>query len=211
MQRKREYPDFQNHSNLFAYEGLITFSVKVSDTTASAMMICSHCQVTLKEEDIKGIALRNLPKYLKDKGITVSKEDHVVINIKSDSDSDIPANCGTDEANRDPQERVSSLPQASGHVAVVEVTSAQNQTSTENSASNSLDRSKVTQSDKHEHTSELSKVVSKSADDSNSADGSTHHSDNRVEQHCNDKNATAEVDVRRNKGQGADNPAYETS
>ena len=46
-------------------------------------------QVKLREEDLKGISLRNLPEYLKENGISLPKEEYVFISNGSDSDSEI--------------------------------------------------------------------------------------------------------------------------
>ena len=175
-------------------------------------------QVKLKEDDIKGISLRNLPKYLKDKGITISKEDHVVINLKSDSDSSI---CGDNQTDGEKEGPSSTNEQSSrsnetrtGNIAVIEAENRLASASVPSSENNTLDSQKSsgssevyvknTQASVHSSPTSYTENTGKAPEptDYDSSPSSSGQEENVI---------ATRIEIRTNSSNGVDNVAFQNS
>ena len=178
----------------------------------------------MKEDDIKGISLRNLPKYLKDKGITVSKEDHIVINIKSDSDSSVCGETQNETRNealstsRTNEEFSCSNGTETGHIATIEVENKYATTSVSSSENNTLDSQKSSGSSEVYVKNTQASVHSPKPERDPSEPSTAHADQGNESQNCDAPSSSAGADdhviatrIEIRSNQGVDNIAFQNS
>ena len=159
---------------------------------------------------------------MKDKGITISKEDHVVINIKSDSDSSV---CGetqneTRNENLSPPD-TNDQPSCShvadtGNIATIEVENRYANASASSSENNTLDSQKSSGSSEVYVRNTQASVHSPHPERDIPEPSTTRNDSGDELRNCDPSSATEDhhatrIEIRSDANQGVDNVAFHNS
>ena len=161
---------------------------------------------------------------MKDKGITVSKEDHVVINIKSESDSSVCGETQNETRNEDLSsshtnaETSCSNGTETGHIATIEVENKNGTASVPSSENNTLDSQKSSGSSEVYVKNTQASVHSPHLE-RDTSEPSTAHADQGIEfMNCDAPSSSAGADdhviatrIEIRSNQGVDNNAFQNS